>query len=55
MNQVVPTLILALAAVKTALRRLLCRHSLAVLVTIEWDGEAVYRCAACGKHVRRQL
>lgn len=32
-----------------------CRHSQGVLVAIEFDGEAVYRCTGCGKHIRRPL
>ena len=24
-------------------------------LAIEWDGETVHECAACGKHVRRPL
>lgn len=35
------------------LRRLLCRHTHGRLLAIEWDGESVYECAACGKHVRK--
>ncbi len=37
------------------LRRLFCRHSRGRLVQIEWDGETVYECVACGKHIRRPL
>jgi len=37
------------------LRRLLCRHQNGRLLAIEFDGEAVYECAACGKHIRRPL
>ena len=37
------------------LRRLLCRHTHGRLLSIEWDGESVHECAACGKHVRRPL
>lgn len=36
-------------------KRLLCRHTHGRLVAIEWDGEAVYECAACGKHIRKGL
>ena len=36
-------------------RRLLCRHRQGRLVAVEWDGTAVYECAACGKHVEKPL
>lgn len=35
------------------LRRLFCRHTHGVLVAIEWDGTAVYECAACGKQIAK--
>ena len=37
------------------LRRLLCSHKRGRMLAIEWDGAAVYECAACGKHVRKPL
>ena len=42
-------------AVMTFLRRLLCRHRYGRLLAIEFDGESVYECAACGKLIRRPL
>ena len=38
-----------------ATRRMLCPHTHGRLLAIEWDGETVHECAACGKHVRRPL
>lgn len=35
--------------------RLVCRHTHGKLVAIEYDGEAVYECAACGKFIRKPL
>lgn len=35
--------------------RLLCRHTHGRLIGIEFDGTAVYECAACGKHVEKPL
>ena len=43
------------ARVWQATRRLLCPHTHGRLVTIEFDGAAVYECAACGKHVEKAL
>lgn len=43
------------ARVWHAYRRLTCKHTHGHLVAIEWDGEAVYECIACGKEVRRPL
>jgi len=37
------------------LRRMFCRHTHGKLVTIEFDGVAVYECVACGKFVRKSL
>jgi len=37
------------------LRRLFCRHKQGRIVAIEFDGETVYECAACGKLVRKPL
>lgn len=37
------------------LRRLRCRHQRGHLLAIEFDGESVYECADCGKHVRIPL
>ena len=37
------------------LKRLFCHHTHGRLVAIEYDGEAVYECAACGKHIRKGL
>jgi hypothetical protein len=37
------------------LRRLFCWHTHGRLVRIEWDGEAVYECTACGRHIRMPL
>ena len=39
----------------TFLRRLLCSHKRGRILAIEWDGAAVYECAACGKHVQKPL
>lgn len=36
-------------------KRLLCRHTHGHLVEIEYDGVAVYECAACGKRIRKGL
>ena len=30
---------------------MLCPHTHGRLLAIEWDGETVHECAACGKHV----
>ena len=43
------------ARVWHAYRRLVCKHTHGHLVAIEWDGEAVYECIACGKDIRRPL
>ena len=43
------------ARVWHAYTRLRCKHTHGHLVAIEWDGEAVYECIACGKLVRRPL
>ena len=43
------------ARVWHAYRRLMCKHTRGHLVAIEWDGEAVYECIACGKDIRRPL
>jgi hypothetical protein len=37
------------------LRRLFCRHTHGRMVAIEWDGTAVYECAACGKRIEKRL
>lgn len=37
------------------LRRLFCRHTHGRMVAIEWDGTAVYECAACGKRIEKGL
>lgn len=37
------------------LARTTCSHAQGVLVSIEFDGEAVYRCTGCGKHFGRPL
>ena len=37
------------------IRRLLCRHKFGRLLAIEFDGEAVYECCACGKIIRKGL
>ena len=37
------------------LRRLFFWHRRGRLVSIEWDGTAVYECDRCGKHIRRPL
>lgn len=34
-------------------KRLFCRHTHGRLVSIAFDGAAVYECAACGKHISR--
>lgn len=39
----------------TFFKRLLCRHTHGKLVAIEFDGEAVYECAACGKRIGKPL
>lgn len=39
----------------TFFKRLLCRHTHGKLVAIEFDGEAVYECAACGKRIWKPL
>ena len=36
-------------------QQMLCPHTHGRLMAIEWDGESVHECAACGKHVRRPL
>jgi len=36
-------------------KRLFCRHTHGKIVSIEYNGEAVYECAACGKHIRKPL
>lgn len=33
----------------------LCQHRHGRLLAIEFDGEVVYECASCGKHIRRPL
>ena len=44
------------ASVWAATRQLLCPHTHGRrLLAIEFDGEAVYQCAACGKHIGRPL
>jgi hypothetical protein len=43
------------AAIVALLRKLLCRHRHGFLLSVEWDGETIYQCAACGKHVRKPL
>jgi len=37
------------------LARTTCNHTHGRLLAIEFDGESVYECAACGKHIRRPL
>jgi hypothetical protein len=37
------------------LARVTCSHVAQKLVSIEWDGEAIYKCADCGKRSRRPL
>lgn len=37
------------------LARTTCSHTSGVLVAIEFDGEAVYRCTGCGKHIGKPL
>lgn len=37
------------------LRRLFCRHTHGKLVAIEFDGDAVYECIACGKFITKPL
>ena len=37
------------------LARTTCRHAQGVLVAVEFDGEAVYRCTGCGKHIGKPL
>lgn len=34
------------------LARTSCSHAHGRLLAIEYDGEAVYECASCGKHIR---
>lgn len=43
------------ARVWRATRRLLCPHTHGRMVAIEFDGTAVYECAACGKQVEKPL
>lgn len=37
------------------LARTSCNHTHGVLVAIEFDGEAVYKCSDCGKHIGKPL
>lgn len=37
------------------LARSTCNHTHGRLLAIEFDGESVYECAACGKQLRRPL
>ena len=37
------------------LARTSCNHTHGRLLAIEYDGEAVYECAACGKHIGKPL
>ena len=37
------------------LARTTCNHTQGQLLAIEYDGEAVYKCTACGKHIRVPL
>lgn len=37
------------------LARMSCSHTHGRLVAIEFDGEAVYECAECGKHIGKPL
>lgn len=37
------------------LARTSCSHTHGRLIAIEWDGESVYECAACGKRVSKPL
>lgn len=43
------------ARVWHAWRRLTCLHTHGHLVGIEWDGESVCECIACGKIIRMPL
>ena len=38
-----------------AYRRLTCPHTHGHIIGIEWDGESVYECIACGKIIRVTL
>jgi hypothetical protein len=36
-------------------KRLFCLHPLGRLMEITFDGEAIYKCEKCGKHIRKPL
>ena len=37
------------------LARTSCSHTHGVLIAIQWDGVAVYKCTGCGKHIGKPL